>query len=72
MSPNSENVLNLALALPPIERAELVEQLLGSFDFPSRQEIDSLWAQEVEDRINAFERGELSSKPAHQVFKDIE
>ena len=72
MSPNSEQILNEALALPPIERAELVEQLLSSFDFPVREEIDTRWAQEAEDRIGAFERGDLKSKSVRQVFDTID
>jgi hypothetical protein len=38
-----------------VERAELVENLLTSFEFRSRKKIDALWAEEVEDRIDAFE-----------------
>jgi len=53
-----EDILANALELPPLERAELVESLLSSFEFPSRGTIDSLWAQEAEDRVDAFERGE--------------
>ena len=45
------------MKLPPTERAELVENLLASFEFPSRKTIDDLWAQEAESRIDAFERG---------------
>jgi hypothetical protein len=34
--------------------------------------IDALWAQEAEDRIDAFERGEMAAIPAEQVFAEIE
>jgi putative addiction module component (TIGR02574 family) len=57
--------------LSPIERAELVECILASFEFSSREEIDALWAKEVEDRIDAFERGELSTTSAQDVFSKI-
>jgi putative addiction module component (TIGR02574 family) len=50
-------ILEDALALPPTERAALVEEILSSFDFPSRHEVDALWASEVEDRIDAYDRG---------------
>lgn len=59
MTQLSKKVLAEALELSPIERAALVEELLASFDFPERQEIDALWAKEAEDRIEAYERGEL-------------
>ena len=53
MTPTAEIVLAEALTLSPSERAELVEELLSSFDFPARHEIDVAWASEVEERIDA-------------------
>jgi putative addiction module component (TIGR02574 family) len=72
MPKHGEQILAEALKLPPVERAELVENLLSSFEFRSRKAIDALWAQEVEDRIDAFERGELAAIPAEEVFSEIE
>jgi len=72
MTPQSEQVLHEALDLPPIGRAELVEQILASFEFPARQDIDAAWAQEAEDRIDAYEREEIGSSPASEVFKDVD
>jgi hypothetical protein len=37
-----------------------------------RQEVDALWAKEVEDRIDAYERGEMRSIPAQEVFDRID
>jgi putative addiction module component (TIGR02574 family) len=68
----SNNLLEQALKLPPVERAELVESLLSSFEFRSRKTVDAFWAHEAEDRINAFERGEIPAIPAEQVFAEIE
>ena len=72
MSSQVQQVLAEALKLPPVERAELIERILASFSFPERQSIDELWAAEVEDRIEAYERGELKSRPAGEVFARIE
>ena len=69
MSELSQQILTDALGLPPIERAELVEQLLSSFEFPSRATVDALWGQEAESRIDAFERGEIA---AEEVFQKID
>ncbi len=71
MTPQGQQILREALGLPPIDRAELVERILASFEFPARQDIDAAWAQESEDRIDAHERGEIGSSPANKVFKDI-
>ena len=72
MTAESRKILSEALALPPIERASLVEELLSSFDFPSRQEVDALWAAEAEDRIDAYERGETHAAAEDEVFARIE
>lgn len=68
---SKKELLNEALTLPPIERAELIEELLASFDFPERERIDRLWAQEAEERIDAYERGEETSIPLESVFEKI-
>lgn len=67
-----QQVLETASALSPIDRAELVEGILASFDFPNRAEIDAAWGREAEDRIEAYERGEISAIPATRVFEKIE
>jgi putative addiction module component (TIGR02574 family) len=72
MPKHGKQILAEALRLPPVERAELAEDLLSSFEFQSRTAIDALWAQEAEDRIDAFERGEMSTIPAKEVFAEIE
>jgi putative addiction module component (TIGR02574 family) len=72
MSAEGKRILENALELPPVERAELVEEILSSFDFPARHEVDALWAKEAEDRIGAYERGEAKSRPVSQVFERID
>lgn len=72
MLEQKDQILAEALKLKPMERAELVEQLLSSFEFPSRKIIDALWAEEAENRIDAFERGEITTISAKEVFKKIE
>lgn len=64
-------VLSDALALPPIERAELIEELFFSFDQSSRKHLDKLWATEAENRIDAFERGEFAAISAEKVFAKL-
>ncbi len=55
-----------------MERAELAEHLLSSFEVHSRKKIDALWAREAEGRLDAFEQGKIKVIPAHEVFKDID
>ena len=68
---NSAKVVSDALSLPPRSRAKLAEQLLESLDDPKQKEIDRLWADEVEDRIDAYERGELKAIPGEEVFRRL-
>lgn len=70
MTANAEQVLANALSLPPNERAQLAEQLFASLDI-SQDELDRLWAQEADSRIDAYERGEIKAIPASKVFKNI-
>jgi putative addiction module component (TIGR02574 family) len=72
MTPQSQEILRNALDLPPIDRAELVEQILASFEFPARRDVDAAWAREAEDRIDAYDRGEIGTSPASDVFRDID
>lgn len=45
--------------LEPAERASLIDLLWHSLDGEHVKEIEAKWATESEDRIDAFERGEL-------------
>jgi len=72
MTTRAQELLTKAVGLPPIERAELVEGILSSFDFPARADIDAAWAQEAEDRIEAHDRGEIAAIPAAKVFEKID
>ena len=67
----TKRVIDDALRLPAIERAAIVQELLTSLDRPDAQ-IDALWAREAEDRISAFERGEMEAISADEVFAEFE
>jgi putative addiction module component (TIGR02574 family) len=71
MAATTEKVLNDALALPPIERAELIQRLFQSFDFPEDNHIDTAWAKEIESRIEAYDKGLLTASSAEDVLARI-
>ena len=71
MSDRGTEILYEALSLPPGERAEIAERLLSSLDAPDRQRVDALWASESENRLDAYERGEIKTIPAEQVFDQV-
>lgn len=67
MEKASKIILNQALDLPANERAILAEQILLSLDLPDA-EIDELWAVEAESRIDEYEKGNIKTKSAQEVF----
>jgi hypothetical protein len=72
MSTNAEKVLQEALSLALKDRGEVLERLLATFQEPPHPELEKLWAEEAEDRIDAYDRGELGSVSAEEVFARIE
>lgn len=66
--PRNDEIFRAALALPGEERAALADQLLQSLDDHDQHEIDRSWAREAEDRIAAFDRGEIQEIPGEEVF----
>ena len=58
-----------ARALTAEERAKLAETLLESLRAPLA-EIETAWAQEIEERIAALDRGETQTYAAEDVFAE--
>ena len=54
--------------LPPEERSRLVDELLLSLNEPALADLDASWEQEIERRLNAYDRGEVVALPAEEVF----
>jgi putative addiction module component (TIGR02574 family) len=71
MTSVARDILQQALGLDPIERAELIDELLSSFDPVPDSRIDEAWSAEAESRIDAHGRGGLWSSPADQVFERL-
>jgi putative addiction module component (TIGR02574 family) len=71
MTLQTKEILKKALLLPPVERAELIDQVFRSFDCDDKNDFDALWAEEAEARIDAFEKSKLKAIPAKEVFRKI-
>ena len=72
MTTHVKQILKRAINLPAIDRAELIEKILSSFDFPERKKIDAQWAKEAEMRVSAFSSGRIKAKSSKQVFQTIQ
>jgi len=67
MANTAESIVKEALKLKTIERAAVAEEILMSLHTPN-PEIDAAWAREADDRVEAYERGEIDVLPAQEVF----
>ena len=66
-----DEIFGAALSLPPGLRAMLAEHLLKSLDSIKQAEIDALWAEEAEKRVQAIEQGQVKLIPGEQVFRSL-
>lgn len=62
----SDDIIEKALALKPIEKADLVNRLLSSM-VPD-EAITELWAWEAESRLDAYEAGKLKVVSLEKVL----
>lgn len=67
MLPDLKQIEAEARALSPEDRARLAESMLESLHSPP-SEIEAAWADEVERRVAGFDRGEVASYSAEDVF----
>jgi len=59
-----------AKALTVEERAQLAEVLLDSLTDAPVAEIEAAWDREIEERVAAYDRGELQTISAEDVFAE--
>jgi len=65
---NTNIILKEALTLKPSQKAELIDKLISSLDRPDN-ELDELWAKEVEDRIDAYDQGKIKAISLEKVLQ---
>jgi putative addiction module component (TIGR02574 family) len=66
-----EEIICAALSLPPEERAMLADQLLESLDSPNQEEIDAVWAIEIEKRIREIDEGKVELIDGEAVMQRL-
>lgn len=71
MSALLKSIEEQARALSAEDRARLAESMLESLH-TSIAEIEALWAEEIEERASAFDRGEIPSFSAEEVFTEVD
>ena len=71
MTNATQAVLEQALRLDPVERAQLIDELYHSFDRAEHERVTAQWAEEVESRIDAYDAGKIPADSAEAVFSRI-
>lgn len=69
MAASLKQIEEQARALTAEERAKLAESMLESLRSPL-SEIEAAWAEEIEQRVAAFDRGEIPVYAAEDVFAE--
>lgn len=69
MNPNIEALAKETMALDIEDRAVLAGKLLLSLDEPSASELERLWLDEAERRLESYRAGRVRGIPADEVFR---
>ena len=65
-------VFKNALQLDAGDRAALAQELLASLDELSEEEVERLWAEEAQRRLEEFRAGRAQAVPAEEVAEKAE
>jgi putative addiction module component (TIGR02574 family) len=69
MSSQMDELLLASMTLSLEERAQLAGRLLLSIENPTDAEVERLWLDEAERRLNAFRIGDSQAIPSEEVFR---
>ncbi len=70
---NSINqILQEAIRLPEDQRFTLVNRILTLSEPHISDDISPAWDLEIRNRIARYDRGEINSRPASEVFADLD
>ena len=71
MIATQNEVITAGLTLPAKSRAEVIHRLLNSLNSTHVSDIEQAWAREAEDRLAAYERGDMQAIPAEDVYREV-
>jgi putative addiction module component (TIGR02574 family) len=71
MGSEARKILEDAMALPPEERAALVEELLASLDSERDPNVDEAWAAEITKRAERVLAGESRGVPWETAKREV-
>jgi len=68
MTQEAERILEEAKKLSPLDRAQLIENLNQLFDVNDNVLVNEAWAAEAEDRLTAYNSGQLDTISSEVIF----
>lgn len=71
MSTLSEKIINEASQLTPMEKAEIIDRIIESFDNEPDEGIKKAWAEEAEHRLALHKKKDSEPIPEDEVFKNL-
>lgn len=71
MTAKTQVIVEQALKLSPTERADVAEQLLASLDEALDSDVEKAWQEEVQQRLQQIERGEVKTIPWEEVQRRL-
>ena len=70
MSPKLQECESQVMSLSVNDRAALAEHLISSLDSLDSTENERLWIDEAEKRYQEYKNGNISARPAVDVFRE--
>jgi putative addiction module component (TIGR02574 family) len=68
MNQSTKKILAEVSRLSPMERAEIVELIIESFDTEPNEEITKAWVEEAERRLSEYRKGTSVTFSEKEVF----
>ena len=67
-----EKILKDAAFLPEDQKLSLANKILASTEPLTTRKLDNEWDMEIRDRIEKYDKGFSSSRPAAEVFSKLD
>jgi putative addiction module component (TIGR02574 family) len=68
VSPELDELLKRAMALPPEDRAAMANSLLESLDETEDEDAEAAWGDEIKHRVDDIRSGRVKTIPGEQVL----
>jgi len=71
MSPELDELLKRAMALPPEDRAAMASSLIESLNEAVDEDVEAAWNEEIKRRVDDIRSGRVKTIPGEQVLREL-